>query len=125
MITQSSMDNIFHALANEIRRRILDILRAESGVSVGQLASHFDVSRIAIMNHLAVLEKAELVVSEKDGRSRRLYLNIMPIQMIYDRWTDEYQAHWASKLAQLKYSIEKEQLRNPDKEEARDDRKRR
>ena len=125
MITQSSMDNIFHALANEIRRRILDILRAESGVSVGQLASHFDVSRIAIMNHLAVLEKAELVVSEKDGRSRRLYLNIMPIQMIYDRWTDEYQAHWANKLARLKYSIEKEQLSNPDNEEARDDRKRR
>ncbi len=78
-----------------------------SGISVGELATCFDVSRIAVMNHLAVLEKAGLVISEKDGRARRLYLNVAPIQMIYDRWTDEYSGYWANRITNIKYNAEK------------------
>ena len=107
MITQNAMDHVFQALANETRRRILDLLRVNAGLSVGELATNFDVSRIAVMNHIAVLEKADLVVSQKDGRARRLYLNVIPIQMIYDRWTDEYQSHWASKLTKIKFAAER------------------
>ena len=106
MLTNESMDQIFQALAHETRRTILDLLRAQPGLTVGKLAAHFDVSRIAVMNHLAVLEKAGLVVSEKDRRSRCLYLNVVPIQMIYDRWTDDYSAHWAGRLASIKYAAE-------------------
>ena len=58
------------------------------------------------MNHISVLENARLVVSEKDGRTRRLYLNIIPIQMIYDRWGDDYSQHWASNLTTIKYAAE-------------------
>ena len=108
MFTSNDMDNVFQALANDTRRVILDLLREQPGLSVGEVAANFDVSRIAVMNHIAVLEKAELVVSEKQGRSRCLYLNVMPIQMIYERWTDEYQAHWANKLSQIKYAAERE-----------------
>lgn len=107
MITNEDMDQVFHALAHETRRTILDLLRHEPGQSVGKLAANFDVSRIAVMNHLSVLESAELIVSEKDGRSRRLYLNIIPIQMIYDRWSDAYSGHWASKLTSIKYAAER------------------
>ncbi len=99
-------DAVFHALAHATRREILDLLRARPGQGVGQLAQSFDVSRIAIMNHLAVLENAGLVVSERDGRSRRLYLNIVPIQMIHERWSDEYGAMWASRLTGIKYAAE-------------------
>ena len=106
MITNENMNLIFQALANETRRTILDILRAKQGQTVGEMASQFDVSRIAIMNHLAVLENADLVISEKDGRSRRLYINIVPIQMVYDRWTDTYSGHWANKLTTIKYAAE-------------------
>ena len=106
MTTYEQLDQVFQALAHETRRTILDLLRDEPGQAVGKLASHFDVSRISIMNHLAVLESAGLVVSEKDGRSRRLYLNIIPIQMIYDRWTDEYSGYWANRLTQIKYAAE-------------------
>ena len=107
-ITTGDMDAVFHALAHEIRREILDLLREEPGQGVGKLAAHFDVSRIAVMNHLTVLEKAGLVVSQKQGRERRLFMNIMPIQMIYDRWSDAYSEHWASKLAAIKYAAERE-----------------
>lgn len=106
MITNGDMDQVFHALAHETRRTILDHLRAEPGLTVGRLASFFDVSRIAIMNHLAVLEEADLVISQKAGRARKLYLNAVPLQLIYERWTNEYSSHWASKLTHIKRSAE-------------------
>lgn len=106
MITNDDMDAVFHALAHTVRREILDYLRASPGLSVGELARNFDVSRIAVMNHLAVLEKAGLVISEKDGRVRKLYLNAMPIQDIHERWTDTYSAHWAERVNTIKYAAE-------------------
>jgi DNA-binding transcriptional ArsR family regulator len=106
MTTEDEMSAVFHALAHESRRRIMDVLKAKPGASVGQVANEFDTSRIAVMNHLAVLEGAGLVVSEKDGRTRRLWLNASPIQMINDRWLDDYTSHWAKKLTGLKYAAE-------------------
>ncbi|MEO1246408.1 MAG: helix-turn-helix transcriptional regulator [Pseudomonadota bacterium] len=107
MITNESMDQVFHALAHQTRRTILDLLRENPGWPVGRLAAQFDCSRIAVMNHLGVLETAGLVVSEKDGRSRRLYLNQVPIQMIYERWTDEYAAHWGERVTSIKRAAER------------------
>ena len=106
MCTEDDMTSIFHALAHETRRRIMDVLKARPGIGVGELAQEFDVTRIAVMNHLAVLETAGLVISEKDGRTRRLYLNTAPIQMINDRWLDDFTSHWARKLTGIKYAAE-------------------
>ncbi len=100
------MNAVFHALASAERRRILDIVRNEPGASVKDVAAHFDVSRIAVMKHLAVLEKAGLIISEKKGRRRQLYFNTVPIQMIYDRWSDEFSALWAGKMTAFKYRLE-------------------
>jgi DNA-binding transcriptional ArsR family regulator len=100
------MTAIFHALAHESRRKIMDVLKTRPGIGVGELAQEFDVTRIAVMNHLAVLEDAGIVISEKDGRTRRLYLNATPIQMINDRWLDDYTGHWARKLTGIKYAAE-------------------
>lgn len=107
MLTSNDADLVFHALAHKIRRKILDLARDNPGQSVGELAKAFDVSRIAVMNHLKVLESASLIVSEKDKRSRRLYLNPVPIQMIYDRWTDDYSGYWAERMTSIKYSAER------------------
>lgn len=101
-----SLDSVFAALSHESRRRILDIVRENGGCSVNEVAEHFDISRIAVMKHLRVLEDAGLMISEKVGRTRRLYFNAIPIQMIYDRWTTEYSALWASTMTRLKYSVE-------------------
>jgi DNA-binding transcriptional ArsR family regulator len=100
------LDAVFQALAHETRRQIMDQVRASPGMSVGIVASKFDVSRIAVMNHLAVLEKAGLIISEKDGRSRKLYINAMPIQEIYDRWTDTYSAYWSDRMSLIKSAAE-------------------
>jgi predicted transcriptional regulator len=105
-MTEDDANKLFHALASETRRRILDHLRDEPGQPVGELARKFDVSRIAVMNHLSVLEQSGLLVSERHGRQRKLYLNVTPIQLIHDRWLNDYTAHWASRLTDLKASVE-------------------
>jgi DNA-binding transcriptional ArsR family regulator len=101
-----SMDPVFQALAHASRRKILDLLKAAPGATVCEVAGHFEESRINVMKHLRILETAGLVVSEKKGRTRRLYFNAVPIQLIYDRWTSEYSALWASRLTRIKYQIE-------------------
>ena len=106
MIADRDMDAVFQALANESRRRMLDLVKECPGIGVGALAGEFDVSRIAVMKHLNVLEHAGLLVSEKDGRTRRLYFNAVPIQLIHERWTTEYSAYWSGNVTRLKYLSE-------------------
>ncbi len=104
-----SMDDVFQALASSVRRKMLDIVRDSPGCSVTKVCKHFDVSRIAVMKHLTVLEKAGLLISEKHGRTRSLYFNTVPIQMVHERWTNDYSAMWASKLTTFKHNVEKAQ----------------
>ncbi len=101
-----SMDTVFVALASPARRKMLDIVKDRPGCTVKHVAGFFKMSRIAVMKHLRILVYAGLVISEKEGRSRKLYFNCVPIQMIYDRWTTEYSALWASGLTRLKYRVE-------------------
>ncbi|MEQ9021204.1 MAG: hypothetical protein RLN82_00405, partial [Pseudomonadales bacterium] len=67
---------------------------------------------------LGTLETANLVVSEKEGRTRCLYFNAAPIQMIHDRWTTEYSAYWAGKLTRIKYLAEARHHSNKNKRKA-------
>ncbi|MBI3863935.1 MAG: helix-turn-helix transcriptional regulator [Planctomycetia bacterium] len=100
------MDAIFVALGSPARRKILDIVKDRPGCGVKHVSAFFKMSRIAVMKHLRVLVQAGLVISEKEGRNRRLYFNSVPIQMIYDRWTTEYSALWASAVTRVKYRVE-------------------
>ena len=65
------------------------------------IASHFDFSRIAVMKHLA-----GLAISEKEGRTRQLWFNPVPIQQVYDRWTSQYGSFWAERLTDVKGRVE-------------------
>lgn len=103
---QDSMDTVFQALAGAPRRRILDIVREMPGCNVNDVCKYFDMSRIAVMKHLNLLEEAQLIISQKVGRSRELYFNAAPIQLIYDRWTTEYSSFWASHVTDLKFKAE-------------------
>ena len=100
------MDAVFHALAHRARRRMLDILTATPGLSVGDVSDRFEISRVAVMKHLRALEAAGLVISKAEGRTRRLFANVAPIQMIHDRWTSEYSRFWARRVTDVKYALE-------------------
>lgn len=99
-------DAVFAALASPVRRRILDLLVDHPGMTVAAVSSHFDISRIAVMKHLSSLEAADLILSRKEGRERRLFFNPVPIQQIYDRWTDQYSAYWAARIGDIKGRVE-------------------
>ena len=103
------LDAVFMALSHRDRRRILDLVRSNPGCRVEDLGPHFETSRVAILKHLKVLSRADLIVSQKVGRERRLYFNVVPIQIVYDRWATEYSALWAGKLTGIKYKIESSQ----------------
>ena len=101
-----SMDAVFRALASASRRRILDIVRDKPGCTVNHVTAFFETSRITVLKHLRVLQAAGLIHSEKHGRERRLYFNVVPIQVVYDRWTTEYSKLWAKRLTEIKYRVE-------------------
>ena len=101
------LDHLFAALAYPARRQMLDLLMEGPGMSVKALASHFEFSRIAVMKHLKTLEECQLVLSKKVGRTRHLFFNPVPIQLVYDRWTTKYSAFWSGRMADLKTRVEK------------------
>lgn len=103
---QTPEDLVFQAIAHPARRQMMDLVKATPGMTVQGVASHFSFSRIATMKHLARLESAGLLVSEKEGRSRKLYFNPMPIQGIYDRWTSEDSSFWAGRMADMQQRVE-------------------
>ncbi len=88
---------IWLALSDPTRRRILDLLRQRPRIT-GDIASHFDVSRIAVMRHLQVLAASGLITSRKRGRERWHYLNAVPLQRMYERWVEMHAAGWTSGL---------------------------
>lgn len=106
------MDAVFAALAHPGRRKILDIVRSDPGCNVNEVCDHFTISRIGVLKQINLLEAADLLISEREGRERRLYFNVVPIQMIYDRWTSDYSGLWASRLTQIKYDVESKEPTN-------------
>lgn len=100
------MDPVWRALSNPVRREILDRL-FEGPMTTGDLAEGFqDLSRFAVMQHLKVLEEADLVVPVREGRKRFNYLNPVPIQQVYDRWVSRYMQPWTDALTSLKRDLE-------------------
>jgi DNA-binding transcriptional ArsR family regulator len=92
--------SLWRALADPTRRQILDLLTERPRIT-GDIASHFAISRIAVMRHLGVLAAAKLVTSRKRGRERWHYLNAVPIQHLHERWTTPTSAGFASSLLRL------------------------
>lgn len=83
-------DAVFKALANPIRRRMLDALKA-GPLTTGALCAQLpELDRTTVLQHLKVLERAELVAGRRVGRERHLTLSPLPIKRIHDRWISDY-----------------------------------
>lgn len=97
---------VFKALSHPSRREILDWLKS-GPMTTGEISEKFTESRYAVMKHLDILEKADLVLSRKKGRVRLNYLNAVPIQQLYNRWVNQYESQFANSLINLKEKLEK------------------
>ncbi|MCC3372533.1 helix-turn-helix domain-containing protein [Cohnella sp. REN36] len=101
------MDIVFKALADGSRRQLLDVLYQRNGQTLGELCEHLDMARQSVTKHLTILEEANLIAVEWQGRNKLHYLNAAPIGDIYDRWIRKYDHHRMEALSELKTKLEK------------------
>ena len=93
-------------MADPTRRALLDSLFAEDGQSLSMLERHFEMTRVGVAKHLAILEEAGLVVTKRRGREKLHFLNPVPIRQVHDRWVSKYTERWAADLVGLKNDLE-------------------
>jgi DNA-binding transcriptional ArsR family regulator len=103
------MDEVFKALADPTRRKLLDTLFSQDGQTLSALERRLPMTRFGVMKHLKVLEDARLVTTKRRGREKNHYLNPVPIRLIHDRWVSKYAEPWAATLTGLKRELEEEQ----------------
>lgn len=106
MLSDESSDRVFKALAAPTRRAILDALK-DRPQTTGELCARFPaLDRCTVMQHLKVLEAADLVIVKREGRERWNHLNPLPIKHIHDRWIGPYAAQAVNLLDRLKADLE-------------------
>jgi len=105
-----SMDDVFKAMADPTRRRLLDELFREGGQTLTALEQRLPMTRFGVMKHLRVLEEAKLVVTERRGREKLHFVNPVPIRLVHDRWVSKYAAPVAAELTDLKRTLEEESM---------------
>jgi DNA-binding transcriptional ArsR family regulator len=111
-MNHDQLDLVFHAMASQPRRAILDVVRANPGCNLNFVVEQFGYSRIGVMKHIDVLELANLLVSRREGRERLLYFNFVPIQQIHEYWSDEFSRHFSKQLTTLKRKVEAQRGKN-------------
>jgi DNA-binding transcriptional ArsR family regulator len=106
MSSSDESDRVFKALSAATRRDILDALK-DRPQTTGELCARFPaLDRCTVMQHLRVLEGADLVIVRREGRERWNHLNPLPINQIYDRWIGAYAGRAVEMLDRLKTDLE-------------------
>jgi DNA-binding transcriptional ArsR family regulator len=106
MSENGEQDRVFKALGDARRRKILDLLKSRPRTT-GEVCEFFpDLDRCTVMQHLRVLEEADLVLVRREGRYRWNYLNPLPIKRVHDRWISPYASAAVGLLDRLKKDLE-------------------
>jgi uncharacterized protein YndB with AHSA1/START domain/DNA-binding transcriptional ArsR family regulator len=114
MLEERLMDDVFRALADPSRRRLLDSLNQHNGQTLRELCAGLEMARQSVSKHLAVLEAANLVTTVWRGREKLHYLNAEPINAITDRWINQYDRRRVHLFADLKTALERESMSDND-----------
>jgi DNA-binding transcriptional ArsR family regulator len=105
MVQFTSVDRTFAALADPTRRAVLERLgRGPSTIS--ELAAPAGMSLTGLKKHVRILEEAELVTTEKHGRTRHCYLGPRRLEDVGD-WLDGYRRAWEDSFERLDRIIER------------------
>jgi DNA-binding transcriptional ArsR family regulator/uncharacterized protein YndB with AHSA1/START domain len=108
------VDEVFRALADPSRRRLLDSLNGRNGQSLRELCAGLDMARQSVSKHLAILEQANLVTTVRRGREKLHYLNTAPISEIAERWINRYDQLRIDALSDLKKALEDPTMDKPE-----------
>ncbi|KJF71195.1 ArsR/SmtB family transcription factor [Agrobacterium arsenijevicii] len=105
MSSEVNSDLVFKALAHPLRRAMLDQIKDEPKTTGSLCEAHPTIDRCTVMQHLKVLEDADLVIVKRVGRERWNHLNALPIKAISDRWISQYAGHALNVLEQMKSDL--------------------
>jgi uncharacterized protein YndB with AHSA1/START domain/DNA-binding transcriptional ArsR family regulator len=100
--------DIFAAVANPVRRQILELLH-QRPLRAGEIAAHFDLNRPAISEHLQVLRNVGLVSDEIRGRERLYHLNGAPLQAL-QVWLAPFETYWRQRMQSLSAALDSGEL---------------
>jgi uncharacterized protein YndB with AHSA1/START domain/DNA-binding transcriptional ArsR family regulator len=101
------MDEVFKALADASRRRLLDALRRRDGQTLSQLCTVLPgMTRYGVSAHLGVLEAGNLITTVRAGRTKLHYLNAVPLVEVQRRWLSGYTAATGHALLSLRDHLE-------------------
>ena len=93
--------DVYAAIADPTRRKLLGLLAEAEELPLHELTAQFQMGRTAVSKHLAILKEAGLVADRKVGRETRYRLNAAPLQEIKD-WVSFYEKFWKEKVILLK-----------------------
>jgi DNA-binding transcriptional ArsR family regulator len=97
---------VFRALSDPTRRALLDSLFDRDGQTLNELCADYpEMTRFGVMKHLSVLAEANLVITARDGRTKRHYLNPVPIEQVANRWISKYAARFTAALVGLEEQL--------------------
>ena len=99
MVQSAVADDVFHALSNSTRRKVLEQLSV-GPATVSELAAPFDMKLPSFVQHLSVLEQSRLVKSKKHGRVRTYEIAPARFKVVEDWLTDQRQL-WEARLDRL------------------------
>ena len=102
------IDKVFKALADPNRRELLDRLYARNGQTLSELCQGLGMARQSVTQHLGLLEDANLISVQWQGREKRHYFNPVPIHEIYERWIRKFEQPRLEALHDLKGKLEQE-----------------
>lgn len=100
-------DKVFKALADPSRRTLIDRLHARNGQTLGELCEGLDMKRQSVTQHLGLLEDANLISVEWQGREKLHYFNPVPIHQIYERWIRKFEHGRLDALHKFKVKLER------------------
>ena len=104
MAAASAKHDVFQAIADPTRRKLLKLLSKEE-MPVTAISEHFPISRTAVSKHLRVLADAGLVKERKAGRETRYKLEPQPLYELKD-WLQYFELFWENKLSALRLFVE-------------------
>ena len=106
MSSEANQDRVFKALSAGVRRALLDALK-DGPRTTGALCERFrPLDRCTVMQHLRVLEGADLIIVPRKGRDRWNHLKPLPIKQVHDRWIGPHAARAVEVLARMKTDLE-------------------
>jgi len=101
------MRDVYDAVADPTRRRLLDLLAQAGELSLHELVDRFPMGRTAVSKHLTILKEAGLVEDRKVGRETRSHLNAAPLREIQG-WVSFYEQFWTQRIDRLKDLLKEE-----------------